>query len=213
MGATDTSSTASATGAAVASNASAEAAGGLPRDFFTKIYERLELQGNYLTPEQKALIEQVTQEEYDKQNRAQLVGMNVGALPANFMKILFSFIQKLFSGGNLPTTLAGFGGQLRDALSGATNSGKQLVVDTIAENTYERLLTEGKKDPKFADIADLVTGISKNGYARDLGGNASIVAALSAARNIQPVTEVADAGSGLSAALPTRRLTTAERSA
>lgn len=208
-------------GGEVTSTTNASDSSGLPRDFFPKIYARLELQGNYLTPEQKARIELVTTEEYERQNKAELLGMNVGALPANFMVILLSALQKLFSGeAQIAPTIEGFINYIKEALSGATDSGKQYVVNTIAANTNERL----RADPSLAGIADLVTGLGKNSYAPDIGGRASIVDQLSDLQNIaagasgslnRPTpTEVADnsSGNGLPASV-TRPLTPAQRGA
>lgn len=193
---------------------------------FQRIFSGLAENGTPLSSAEQARLEEIARDEIRKQNGGQLLGLNLGGAGVNLIEILFSFIQKLFGGGDTPTTLAGWGDQLSGALSGSTNTGKQYVINTINANIYERMKAEGGN---LAQAADLVTGFN---VGRDAQGNPLYARAMSgslpeqfaSAQNIPPgttsslnrptPTEVADnsAGSGLPASA-TRPLTQAQRGA
>ena len=205
----------------------ATAAGNLVEQVsFQRIFSGLAEKGVPLSIAEQARLEEITRDEIRKQNGGQLIGLNIGGAGVNIIEILFSFIQKLFGGGDTPTTLAGWGDQLSGALSGSTNTGKQYVINTINANIYERMKAEGGN---LAQAADLVTGFNVGRdaqgnplYARDM--DSSLMRQLTAAQNLndgntsslnRPTpTAVADnsSGSGLPASA-TRPLTPTQRGA
>lgn len=213
MSTTDTSS---------ASTTTAAATGGLVEQVsFQRIFTGLEQQGITLSIAEQTRLEEIARDEIRKQNGGQLAGFNLGGTGVNLIEILFSFIQQLFGGANgTPEfTLTGLGDHLSNAATGATNTGKQYVINTITANIYERMRAEGGN---LAQAADLVTGLTTGPVnARDMDG--SLMRQLASVQNIpdgttssltpSPPTQVADAsaGNGLPPSVSTRPLTPASR--
>ncbi len=171
---------------------------------FQKIFTGLSQHGITLSAAEQERLEEIVREEVRKQNGGALAGMNIGGSGVNLLQILFSFIQQLFGGGNgTPEfSLAGLTDTLSNAATGATNSGKQYVFNTISANIHDRLRAEGGN---LAQSADLVSGLTTGpGNARDIGNGASVIAQLGTAANVpsgttstlNPPTDVADASTG-----------------
>jgi hypothetical protein len=137
MSATDTTPTASATAAATGSL--------VEQVSFQRIFDGLAQKGITLSSAEQARFEEIARDEIRKQNGGQLIGMNIGGAAVNLIEILFSFIQRLFgsSSGTPELSIAGLTGHLTNAASGATNTGKQYVINTITANIYERMRAEG----------------------------------------------------------------------
>jgi hypothetical protein len=207
MSATDTTPTASATAAATGSL--------VEQVSFQRIFDGLAQKGITLSSAEQARFEEIARDEIRKQNGGQLIGMNIGGAAVNLIEILFSFIQRLFgsSSGTPELSIAGLTGHLTNAASGATNTGKQYVINTITANIYERMRAEGGN---LAQAAPYVTGLTTGpGYAPDMTD--SLMRQLTAAQNIPDGTssslnptlpvQVADASGGAGSGLPRRPLT------
>lgn len=185
-----------------ASSAASTSAGLIEQVSFQRIYQGLSQHGITLSAAEQARLEEIAREEVRKQNGAELAGMNIGGTGVNLLQILFSFIQQLFGSGGTEFSLTGLADTLSGAATGATNSGRQYVFNTISANIHDRLRAEGGN---LAQAADLVTGLTTGpGNARDIGNGASIGDQLAAAANVPantssrltPPTEVADASGG-----------------
>lgn len=189
---------------------------------FRTVYNGLAQNNINFTASEQAEFEEMVRDEVRKQNNGQLIGFNIGGAGVNIIEILFSFIQniqKLFSGGDTPTTLAAWGDQARDVFNGATNAGKLQVINTINTNLFDRMKAKGGN---LAEAADLVTGFNVGRdaqgnpvYARAMQG-ASLMDQMMAAREIPAETttsrtptpvQVADASDGAGPGLPRRPLT------
>lgn len=188
--------------ASTTSEPAKSSAGLIEQVSFQKIFTGLAQHGITLSAAEQARLEEIAREEVRKQNGGELAGMNIGGTGVNLIQILFSFIQQLFGGGGTEFSLASLTGTLSGAATGATNSGKQYVFNTISANIHDRLRAEGGN---LAQAADLVTGLTTGpGNARDIGNGAAIGDQLAAAANVPagttstltPPTEVADASAG-----------------
>ena len=159
MGATDTASHASSNVAAT---------GGLIEQVnFQRIFSGLSQNGIVLSTEDQVWLEEKIREETRRQNGGQLAGTNIGGTAVNLIQVLFSFIQNLFGGnGTAEFSFAGFTNQLSSALSGATNSGQQHVINTINANVHDAMIARGGT---VALAAPLLTGLTTgSGPAPDM---------------------------------------------
>ena len=186
---------------------------------FRAVYYGLAQNNINFTSSEQAEFEEMVREEVRKQNNGRLIGFNIGGAGVNIIQILFSFIQQLFGGGDTSSsTFAGWSEQFTGALSGATNAGKQQVINTINRNLYGQMKAKGGN---FAEAADLVTGLNGGrdaqgnlAYARDMTGSLmrqfttaqSIPDGTTSTLNPTPV-QVADASDGAGPGLPRRPLT------
>jgi len=148
---------------------------------FQALYAGLAQNGQPLTAAEKARLEEIAREEIKKQNGGDIIGGNIGGGAVNFVFMLFSFIQQLFSGqASLPTSIKDFGSQLSGASDGANNQTKQYVINTIMSNIDDRLQREGGN---LAAVSDLITGLKSGGdNARDM--NSLLMRQLMAAQNV-----------------------------
>jgi hypothetical protein len=136
-----------------------------------KIYEGLATHGYFLTDAEKSTFEKIVREEYERQNKLQLVGLdNPGAnIPALF-QILLAFIQNIFSGkGGAFGDLGNIGNSFSNASTGAKNITLQNNINDMTTRVYDRMVAAGGN---LKEAADLVTGWSQGeNYARDMGKN------------------------------------------
>ena len=170
---------------------------------FQKIFDGLSQYGITLNDAEQKRLEEIIREEVRKQNGGALAGMNIGALIPNIARILFAFIQELFGGakGSKEFSLDNATTIISDAFSGATNTGKQGVYDEISVNIHDKLYAEGGR---IREVADLVSGVSPYGNARDIGRGSAVGVQLASAANVpagtasslNPLTDVADASAG-----------------
>ncbi|MDX2095164.1 MAG: hypothetical protein SFW64_04415 [Alphaproteobacteria bacterium] len=138
---------------------------------FNTIYDGLEKRDIKLSLAERMFFEKTTRDKIKKQNNGELLGTNHGGDLTNILQVLFSFIQKLLGGETGPTlTASGIGDRFTNAADGATNQGKQYVVNVISANISLRLQHEGGN---LARAADLMTGFTTDGYARYMPGSIS----------------------------------------
>lgn len=178
---------------------------------YQTIYAGLGQHGIILSDDEKRELERIVTEEIRKQNGGQLAGANIGAIIPNIVQVLLSFIQQLFGNNTPQFSIESLTGIVKDAASGATNSGKQQVFNTASVRIHDRLYALGGN---FAASAGFVAGLSPSGPAPDFG-NAAIVTQLAALANLplnttstlnRQATQLADAdvntniGNGLPAA-------------